>query len=158
MSGNLSFAWEPIERLLGEGFEDLLVSHWEEVALEQSIIPLEVDWPRYITMEKAGTLKVLAMRRGARFVGYNAFFISPSMHYRNTLHAVNDVIYVDPEERRGSAGVRLIREADRLLKGLGVVKVVYHIKLHVLADRGTIGKVLQHLGYTEFERLYSKVL
>lgn len=158
MPRQTEIGWSALQPLLDLGLEDLLIHHWEEVALDQGRIPFDPDWDRLRRAERDGTLKIVAARRGGRLLGYNAFFVMGHMHYRSTLHALNDVIYVDPEERKGGLGLRLVRKSERLLAEIGVVKVFYHTKVHVLSERGTVGAVLERLGYTQVERVYAKLI
>lgn len=155
----LEFAWDKLSRLLEEGLDDHIREHWEEVALDKETVPYAPDYGRYLDMEQKGLFRIMSMRRGGRLVGYNAFFTMPHLHYRFTMHALNDVIYIDPEERRGWAGVRLIMEAEKALARLAdPVKIFYHTKLHVAEDRGTVGRILERLGYAHVERVYAKVV
>ena len=153
----LALAWEPIDRLLDEGVEDLLFKHWQEVAMDRERIPLDPDWDRARQLERDKVLWTAALRRGGRLIGYNSMCVHPHIHYRSTLHAVNDVVYVDPAER-GAAGVRLVRGTEALLKPMGVVKVIYHTKLAPIGGKHTVGDLLSVLGYTHFENLYCKLL
>lgn len=153
----LTLAWEPLTRLLDEGVEDLLFKHWQEVAMDRERIPLDPDWGFAREQERRGVLRTAALRRDGRLIGYNSMCVHPHIHYRSTLHAVNDVIYVDPAER-GAAGVKLVRDTEALLKDLGVVKVIYHTKLAPIGGKHTVGDLLAALGYKHFENLYCKLL
>ncbi len=153
----LSLAWEPIDRLLDEGVEDLLFKHWQEVARDRGRIPLDPDWDKARQLERDKILWTAALRRDGRLIGYNSMCVHPHIHYRTTLHAVNDVVYVDPAER-GSAGVRLVKGTEAMLKDMGVVKVIYHTKLTQIGGKHTVGDLLSVLGYTHFENLYCKLL
>jgi hypothetical protein len=155
---SLALAWEPIDRLLDEGLEALLFQHWEEVARDRLRIPLNPDWQRARMLERDKVLWTAALRREGKLVGYNSFCVYPHIHYRQTIHATNDVIYVDPAER-GIAGVKLVRGTEAMLKMLGVVKVIYHAKLTpVRGKTNTVGDLLERMGYIHFENLYSKLL
>lgn len=159
-SSAYTLEWEPINKLMVEdNLSDLLFNHWVEVALDKDSIPLDPDWERVLELEKAGVFYAAAMRREGKLIGYNAFAVYPHVHYKSTLHAFNDVIYIDPAER-GFAGVRLVRGVESMLKDLGVRKVVYHTKLHVHVGHGEklVGDFLGVLGYKHFENLYCKLL
>jgi len=151
--------WEPIQALLEEGIEELLRNHWVEVAMDKDSIPLDPDWDRVFALEDVGEFAAAALRRNGKLIGYNAFAIYPHVHYKSTLHAFNDVVYVDPAER-GIAGVRLVRGVEPMLKALGVKKVIYHTKLHVHVghSEGLVGDLLGRLGYKHFENLYCKLI
>lgn len=154
------FGWETVDQQLADGLEDLAALHWEEVAGDKDVIPLAPDWDRYRALEKSGVFKCLAARRDGILIGYSWWLVGPSLHYMTTKHAVNDLIFLDPDERRGLAGVRLIREGERALRDLGVVKVIYHSKPNVLLGqkKHTLGDLLVVLGYHLIEHSYAKVL
>lgn len=156
----LSLDWEPLQQLLDEGIEDLMAQHWEEVAVDKDEIPFAPDWERAFLLERTGILWSAALRKDGRLIGYNAFHVLPHIHYRHSIHAVNDVIYLDPSER-GAAGVRLIKGTEALLRELGAVKVMYRAKLHVKLGRKkdrTLGDLLALMRYRHDEDVFSKLL
>lgn len=162
MPDDLTFTFETIGDALRDGFEDLAALHWEEVALNKDTIPLVPDWDKYRYLERAGVLKSICARRAGKLIGYDVFFVQPAMHYSTSLWAVNDILYLDPEERRGLAGARLVRQSEKMLRDLGVQKVIYHTKLHVHLGHGkahgTVGDLLIKLGYKHVENVLAKTL
>ncbi len=159
---NFAFAFEPLDKVRADGVEDILLRHWEEVALNKDQVPLAIDWTQYYALERAGILKSVVMRQGGRLIGYDAFFVQPTLHYRTSLWALNDILYLVPEHRRGRAGVLLIDAAEHLLRDLGVQKVLYHTKLHL--DLGhhtggdTVGRLLSKRRYVHVENVWAKML
>ena len=158
----LEFKWLNLSEAMANGFEDLATLHWQEVALDQDRVPLAPDWTKYRHLERAGVLKAIGAWDRGRLVGYDAFFVQPTMHYSTSLWAVNDILYLDPDHRKGLAGARLIRASEGLLKEIGVEKVLYHTKLHVHYGhgkaRGTVGDLLSALGYKHVENVYAKMI
>lgn len=162
----LTLDWMTIGDALSAGLEDMLIEHWEEVALDREAVPLAPDWAKYQMLERAGVLKSLAAMRAGRFIGYNVFFVQPTIHYSTSLWALNDILYLKPSERVGMAGARLIREAERRFRDMGVVKVLYHSKLEPPEGRrstsgkaaSTVGDLLLKLGYRHIENVYAKML
>lgn len=123
----ISFLREPLANILESGVEALLLAHWQEVAHDRDVIALRPDWRRYLADEEAGNFIAYTLRRGAHLIGYNAFFLGRNHHYMDHVFAVNDVIYLRPEER-GADGLRMIILAEKEIKALGVSKIFYHIK------------------------------
>lgn len=156
----LTFEWEPLARLLNDGGAAMALDNYNEIELNRDAIPLDIDWGYYAHLEQVGTYRILAARRNGRLVGYNSFHLNRHIRHRGTIFAVGDVLYLLPEERRGMAGVRFLRETERLLKEAGVKKAEYGIKVHhrVGASGGTVGDLLEHLGYVHIENTYSKIL
>lgn len=154
----VAYQWERLDRLLDDGLDDIAREHWHEVGLNKDRIPFDPNYLRFMEMEDKGLFKIMAARRGGTLVGYNGFFTMPHLHYWSSFHALNDVIYVDPDER-GWTGIRLIREAEKLLLAMGVKKIMYHSKLHVKIGHGrTVGDLLAALGYVHVENVYAKVM
>src|ERR1700685_2567393 len=106
----------------------LLRRHWQEIATFKEHIPLDPDFPMYSRLDAACKLLTLTARVDDKLIGYCVFLLTRSGHYKSTLVGMNDVIYVEPEYRKGTVGLRLIREAEKRLKELGVVKVTWHVK------------------------------
>jgi hypothetical protein len=86
-------------------------------------------------------------------IGYSVFFLSNHMHYQDIKMALNDVLFIAKEKRKGSTGLRLIKESERLLKEKGVKKVLWHCKYGTVA-----GKLLLKLGYKNEEYAVGKLL
>lgn len=159
---SFSFAFETIAQAQASGVADLLALHWEEVALNKDAVPLAPDWQRYRLLESAGVLKSVVMRQGGQLVGYDVFFVQPTLHYSTCVWALNDILYLAPEHRRGRAGILLIDAAERMLREIGVQKVIYHTKLHLDLGRhtggDTVGRLLTHRGYAHIENVWAKML
>lgn len=146
-----TFQEENIRTLWAEVYP-LLVKHWVEIASDADIT-LAPDIALYEALSDAGMLRVYTARVDAQLVGYAAYVVRPHIHYRDSLQAQQDVLFVLPEHRRGLLGVKLIRYADEQLTALGVQKVYQHVK--VAHD---FGPVLERLGYTLIERIYARRL
>lgn len=126
-----------------------------------------MDWRQYKRMERIGSCLWIGARNGdGELIGYASFIIGPSLHNMHSVHALNDLIYLAPEARRGWNGVRLIRFAEEWLTALGVKKIVYHTKMHVAIGtndksdpiHGTVGLLLHKLGYKLGEEMSYKLV
>ena len=155
----VSFHEETLDALLDDGLEGHVLAHWREVGVWKDRMPLAVDWPKYQRLEEDGTLKLFSLRRGERLVAYSSFLCQPGLHYATTLHCLNDAVYVKKAER--GAGLLLIRETEKALArhaAPGWARIIYHVKVRLEAERGTYGRVFEHLGYTPFEQTYDKMV
>ena len=110
-------------------FDALIVDHYKEIGLQQDKIPLAPMWTDYEQLERKQSFLLMCVRKEGALVGYAAWFLKMHMHYGRTLVAMNDVIYLKPECRRGRVGIKLIEESEYLLKVLGVDKIFWHIKV-----------------------------
>lgn len=131
----------------------LLEEHYEELTLNKEVVKLNVDWQKYRMMEQCGVLMALGAWENNTLIGYTVFFLAPHMHYQDIKMAKNDVLFLTKEKRKGSTGIRLIKESERVLKEKGVTKVVWHCKYGTVA-----GKVLEKLGYVNEEYSLGKIL
>ena len=106
----------------------LLIEHYREIALYQDKVPLAPNWASYYAMERAAQLVLVSARKEGVLVGYAAWLLKDHLHYQGHLVAMNDVIFLAKEHRRGRTGLRLIDESEYLLKVLGVDRIMWHIK------------------------------
>ena len=132
----------------------LLQMHYDEVAMHKDRIKLDPDWGRYEAMEINRALAIFTARDHGKLVGYAVFVIAWHLHYKDTLLASNDVLFLHPDYRStSSAGLRLIQYADQRLAGdYGVDKIVWHIKL-----AHDWRQILHRAGYVDEEVLVGRI-
>jgi GNAT superfamily N-acetyltransferase len=148
----MEFSEETLSQCLDEA-RPLLVDHWENIALNKDTIPLNPLWNIYEKLEETGNLKIITARQDEKLVGYAAYVISPSLHYSSQIIADADVFWLDPNYRKGMAGMRLFKHAEKVLKSYGVTRILNKVKIHF-----DVGKVFERMGYDPIERVYSKSL
>lgn len=130
--------------------------HWEEIAGNKDTIPLSPRWDRYEAMDKLGLLHITTARdetSDGKMLGYLLYIVMPHLHYSTSLTALGDVLYLVPEARLGTTGIRLIKIAEDSLKGRGVQRILQNVKL-----AHDWGPILKRMGFTEFETIYQKVI
>ncbi len=147
-----SFAIEDFERVRSDGIEELLVRHYQEIAHFKDIA-LEIDWAKYEAAWAAGKLRIFTARIGGRIVGYAAYVVDTNPHYKGSLQAVQDVLYLIPERRGLLIGSQLIAFADRQLREEGVQATYQHSKVAHPMDA-----VLKRQGYELVDSLWAKRL
>lgn len=126
--------------------------HYKEVA-HFTDIPLDPDFEMYFKMEAAGSLRVYTAREDdGKLIGYAVYFIKHNIHYKSSLQALQDVIFVDPNKR--GVGAKLILWCDKQLKDEGVQIVFQHIKV---ATPHTIA-LFERLGYEKIDMILGKRL
>lgn len=143
----IEFARELVSDVEDE-IKPLLSAHWQEIA-HYLDIPLDPDWEFYRT---AKTIRVYTARANRVLVGYAVFFISPNRHYKASIQAVQDILFVLPEYR-GRTGFRLIRYCDEQLKLEGAQVVYQHVKV-----KHDFGPLLKTLGYEPVDIIHAKRL
>lgn len=130
----------------------LLVRHWKEIAHYQDIV-LNPGISGYVELERRGALRLYTARDGKRLAGYAVFFIRHNMHYKDSLQAVQDVLFLDEDYRKGFTGIKLIKYADEALRDEGVQVVYHHIK-----SAHNFGPILERMGYQLVDLIYARRL
>lgn len=132
---------------------ELLVQHWEEIALNKEVIKLNPDWPAYYRLEELGMLKIFTVRSDEKLIGYFVVICRSHLHYADHMFAFNDVLYLDKQYRKGLTGPKLMKFAEKCLKEDGISVMVINTKRHKPFD-----SLLVWLGYKHIENIYSKLL
>lgn len=130
----------------------LLQAHWAEIA-HYADIPLDPDAPIYNFLEEHDHLRCYTARVGGRLVGYGIFRLG-AMHYKSSKQAIQDVLFVLPEYRKGRIGYRLVEFCESQLRSEGT-QVVYH---HVKDKHRQLEPLLQFMKYELVDLIYAKRL
>lgn len=133
--------------------QPLIEEHWELVALNKGKIKLNPDWEHYASLDAAGILKIFTARENGILVGYFILSVSRSLHYKDHIFAICDIIFVTPEARKGATGYKLLKYAEQWCKDNGVSLLNINTKVHIPFD-----KLLERTGFRFIERIYSKFL
>lgn len=138
-------------------------AHWEEVAADKNAVPLDIDWQRYLELDANGTLLCIVARDEGKFAGYYTYLVHKPLRYKSSIFAECDVFYLAPDYRKGTAGMRLIRESEKFLKAYvgGPVRVITRTKLKrsgIEEAKQDLGPVFERLGYKPIERVYTKII
>jgi GNAT superfamily N-acetyltransferase len=144
-----------IERLhdVREDIKPLIELHWEQIALNQGKIKLNPNWEEYERLDAAGVMKFFTARSEGELVGYFIITVGASMHYRDHLFAICDIIFVRPDKRSGATGYKLIKYAERWCVDNGVSLLNINTKVHLPFDR-----LMEGMGFDLIERVYSKYI
>jgi hypothetical protein len=147
------FGWERFNAIAHE-LPPLFIEHWRELALNQDVIPLDMDWDKYYRLDVDGTLRVLTARLPTgKLVGYVFLMAGPHLHYKSTFWGHVDMYWMDPTVRAGWAGVRLFKALITGAKVMGIVNLTLATKLHFMDNRVT--KLLQRLGFKPIETIHA---
>lgn len=144
----------------------MLHAHYLEIATDQEIKPLDPDLDRYQQLEEAGLLRIFTARHhyttphrnikpppgDPKLIGYFVSIVMHGLHYQQTMMALNDIMYIDPAYRGGTAGYRLIKLAAEDLKNLGADILTIHMKTDY-PFRSLLTKLGFHLTEENWERV-----
>lgn len=132
--------------------------HWEEVALDKEMVPLDIDYLRYSQIEAAGMLVIITARdpaRDNRLVGYISAVCTFHLHYERTMFGVIDVYWLEPRYRQGLNGILLFTKLEEELKRRGVVKMIGQTKIRRDLD---VSIMFEALGWKRAELIFTKVI
>lgn len=136
-----------------EDCKPLLQNHWEEIAVNKSVIKMNPDWEAYHNLEDSGALKIFTVRSDGELIGYFVVILRKHIHYKDHIFAANDLLFLKQEYRKGLTGAKLMKFAEKCLKEDGVSVLVVNTKRHKPFDG-----LLEWLGYSHVENVYSKYL
>lgn len=114
---------------------DLLVEHREELATDKALMVLKPDFEKYYAMDDFGALLVIGAYRGGELIGYSVNIISQNLHYADLRQCQNDVLFLTKDERKGSAGLRLIRKTQEMARLEGAKIMLWHAKPETNLDQ-----------------------
>jgi len=127
--------------------------HWEEVALNQSTIPLDMWFEEYSRFAELGILHIVTVRDDDKVVGYYWALIRPHMHYKESLTAFTDMFFLHPKYRKGFNGIKLFKFFERSVKEKGVQRIIASTKIKL--DKSVI---FERLNYQKAEIVYTKLI
>ena len=105
----------------------------------------------YNLLEWDGHLVVVTARDEGKLVGYCAFILAPSLHYRGVLNAEIDCFFLQKKYRKGLAGIRLLKSGEEACKESGATHIVQKCK--VSQD---LSPILERMGYQKIEYVFLK--
>lgn len=146
-----------MERL--DELKPLLNEHWQELALNQDKVPLDIRWEVYEEACKNNGVLFVTLRDEGRLAGYFCGFISPGLHYRTCLTLQMDVFWLHPAYRGEDSlekmeelmlGEQLFKTVQAAARARGVQRIFAGSKMHKDASF-----LFEQLGYTEVERYFT---
>jgi len=144
------------EESFADSFEEmkhLFDAHWSEIAMYKDKFKLNPDYDKYCTLESIGCLHTVTARNESGIIGYFLSFIQPHMHYMDCLTAINDIVFIHPDHRKGLVGYKLFKVAEKLIKAKGVHVMVINSKV-----KQDFEPIMTKLGFDRFEYSYSKYI
>jgi len=133
--------------------KEILHEHWEEIALDKEVIKLNPDYNKYLDLADKDILHIVTAREDGVLIGYHISLVFPHMHYIDSLTAFTDIFFLKKEKRQGSTGIKLLKAMEQSLKERNVQKIYMGTKIHL-----DISPILNRLGYTQIEKIFTKVI
>ena len=145
----ITYSKESVEQIKLEASE-LISSHWDEVAHDQSDRELDVDWDAFEALERHGQVHIITARNEGRLIGYVVAILRPHFHSKKTRSAYVDAIFLEKNSRKNNVGIRLIQMADTALGQLADF-TYWHIK-----PEKNFAPILRRLGYHFIEEIWGR--
>lgn len=152
-----SFDRESLSKCMEEIKPILRHEHWEEVGHYKDI-PIDMEWDKYFWLESVGKLRCYTVRSPLNeefkeyvLQGYAFFIVDTHLHYKTTLVAGQDILYVRKSCR--GIGKDFMKWCDEQLKAEGVVTVTHHAKPWF-----NYGNLFEKLGYEKAETIWARRL
>jgi hypothetical protein len=131
----------------------LWIEHRDELSTDKELMKVKPDVERYEELIEQGRVFSLALYRGDDLVGYSINFLTTSLHYSDVKFFQNDVLYLTPEERKGRAGLKLIKATEEIGKAVGAHMMLWHAKYDT-----NLEKILRRWEYKVQDIIFSKRL
>lgn len=149
---NITFQKEKYDQIIEEGIP-LLERHRDEIAEFPEIMVLDVDHDLYRALEGKEQLFIETVRQDNKLVGYMSVFLHRHPHYKQMVHAAEDVHFVQPENRDAFTGIMLIKHAEKAMR---------ERKAHLMTLRTkwkhNHGRIFERLGYRPLDVVWGKQL
>ncbi len=149
----IQFSRESVGSVWGEAMA-LSGGHYAETGICNGKLPMKMDRDWYDRAEEAGSLRVYTARERGELAGYATWVLSNLPHHRGVCAAVNDVIYLRPQNRKGSTAMRWLKYMESSVHADGAAVIFAQSRTHVPA----LASVLNHLGYEAVEVTHVKLL
>lgn len=128
----------------------LFKKHREEVNLFN--LPLNYAEDTYREYFDDNTFLLFESRYGDKLVGYCGVFLYENLHHKGSLHAKQDILFIDKEYR--GHGFKFIKYIDDILKQIGVDTVLQSVP----SATKDFSVLLKRLGYHKLETIYARSL
>lgn len=148
----MEFALEAATPELISEITPLLFSHHEEIEHYKDI-PLEPDFEAYVVSQRSGRLRIFTCRRDGVLCGYSVFFVLRALHSKNSIQAIQDLLFLEKGSRNQGLGKAFIQWCDERMKEEGVQVVYQHLKA-----RHNHGPLLETIGYELMDLVYARRL
>lgn len=151
------FSLEKLSDCMAEIQPILRNEHWEEVGHYKDI-PIDMQWDKYQALQEIGKLRCFTVREPMNqefketiLEGYAFFIVDKHLHYKNTLVASQDILFVRKPYR--GIGKEFLKWCDEQLKLEGVVTVTHHAKPWF-----NYGELFEKMGYEKAETIWARRL
>lgn len=153
----ITYGWE-LFSASARDIARMMLDQNQEVGHHQDATPFDPDYQQYLNLELVGILRTLVVRRRGRVVGFALCTLGPHMDHITTRWGLIMKLHLDPAERRGMRGQRMMRMCEKMFRAEGV-KIITGAERPRRNSRGrTTASLFIFNGYDPIETVYVKVL
>jgi GNAT superfamily N-acetyltransferase len=128
----------------------LIAKHFVEIARFKDF-RVEPDFMYYQVADDSGMLRIYTARFDKQLVGYSVFMLYKHPHFKSSLQAHEELLFLDPERRKGDLGDKLIGFCDEQLEKDGV-----DVICHTVSVERDFSLLLLRRGYELSDRVYAR--
>ena len=143
----ITYQQETLVTFLPES-KPLFDKYYAEVAELQ--IPLGFNAEFYWHLESRNRLKIYTIRDNGKLIGFSFWVLFYPPHYKTSLTATSDMIFVLQEYRKGLFGYKFLKHSLNEIKKHNPQRILVGVK-----PNNDFGKILERLGAGHFETVYS---
>jgi len=132
---------------------DLFNKHYTEIAERTDVIKLDPDLDSYERLLALKMLEVHTIRDDNKLIGYSLWFVTNHIHYKKSVTASSDVLFIAPEYRKGSTGIKFIKWSVEKIKERNPQRIMFHVK-----DSVDYSPIIKRMGANFFESIYTIVM
>lgn len=133
--------------------QDLFKLHYKEIAERQDVIKFNPNTEKYASMHEQDMIEVHSVRDDGKLVGYSVWFVFSHLHYKDSITASSDVLYIHPDYRKGFTGIQFLRWTTEEIKKRNPMRILFHVKPFL-----DYGPILERMGAKYFEKTYSIIM
>ena len=143
----ITYQQETLVTFLPES-KPLFDKYYAEVAELQ--IPQGFNAEFYRHLESRNRLKIYTIRDNGKLIGFSFWVLFYPPHYKTSLTATSDMIFVLQEYRKGLFGYKFLKHSLNEIKKHNPQRILVGVK-----PNNDFGKILERLGAGHFETVYS---
>lgn len=151
MADCITYQVEPFH-IAWKDMEPLFPLHWDEVALNQDTIKLNMYTSEYQRLANAGQLELITIRADGDVVGYSSSIVNSLLHYQHVLAGNVEMFYLLPTYRKGWYGYKLLKHTRDHLLRRGCKQIAITCKVHNELD---VTKILERLRFVFIEKRFT---
>lgn len=127
--------------------------HWAETVWPNAKEELDFDYFKYLKAEDQDVLTLITLRDDKKMAGYFIGFKMNSLHSKDSIHMIQDMLFIDPQYRGKNGFKILTSKIEEECKKMNVDRIFVGSRGH-----NDAGKLFERAGYDLADVYYSKYI